>query len=119
MKPSGIHHVAIHARGAGVEAVTAFYRDVLGLPELQRHLEPSGALRSVWLSLGTSFLAVEAGDTFGPAMIALRIERKDRGGVLQELGRRGVPVQKQSKWTIYVDDPAGNHVGLSHHPDDA
>ncbi len=120
----GIHHVAVHARSAGVEAVSAFYRDTLGLPEQARQLDADGRLRSVWLNLsglgepGAGFLAVEAGDAFGPAMIALRIHAADREALIGLLKQRGVVVQMQTRWTIYVDDPAGNHVGFSHHPHD-
>lgn len=124
MRSLGIHHVAVHARAAGVEAVAAFYRDVVGLPELVRHPADGGGLRSVWLCLarsgdpGAGFLAVEAGDDFGPAMIALRIDAADRAGLLADLKRAGVAVEKQSRWTVYVSDPAGNHVAFSHHPHD-
>lgn len=120
----GIHHLAVHARSAGVEAVAAFYRDALGLPELARNRNAEGGLRSVWLSLAASadpsagFLAVEAGDELGPAMIALRIHAADREALLARLQARAVTVQKQTRWTIYVEDPAGNRVGFSHHPHD-
>lgn len=122
MQSLGLHHVAIHARAAGVEAVTAFYRDVVGLPERARHLTAEGTLRSVWLSLAhdpaAGFLAVEAGSDFGPAMIALRIHAVDRAALVDRLKRAGVAIDKQSRWTVYVSDPAGNHVAFSHHPHD-
>ena len=124
MHSLGIHHVAVHARAAGVEAVAAFYRETVGLQELARHRNPDGSLRSIWLSLSTQgeeaagFLAVEEGDSFGPAMIALRIDAASRGALLDRLIARAVAVQKQTQWTVYVDDPAGNHLGFSHHPQD-
>ncbi len=124
MQPLGIHHVAIHARAAGVERVAAFYRDVVGLPERARHHAPDGALRSVWLSLTgaadptAGFLAVEAGDEFGPAMIALRIHAADRARLLARLKQASIAIDKQSRWTVYISDPAGNHVAFSHHPHD-
>jgi glyoxylase I family protein len=124
MHSLGIHHLAVHARAAGVERVAAFYRDVLGLPELARNLSPQGGLRSIWLSLAASgdplagFLAVEDGDDFGPAMVALRIRAADRGALLADFLARGIAVEKQTRWTVYVEDPAGNHVAFSHHPHD-
>lgn len=124
MQSLGIHHVAIHARAAGVERVAAFYRDVVGLPERARHLTPEGALRSVWLSLtaaadpSAGFLAVEAGEEFGPAMIALKIHAADRAGLVARLARGGIAIDKQSRWSVYISDPAGNHVAFSHHPHD-
>ncbi len=124
MRSLGIHHLAVHARAAGVEAVAAFYRDTLGLPELARNLHPAGGLRSIWLSLSRSadpsagFLAVEDGSDFGPAMFALKIHAADRTSLLATLKSKGIVVEKQTRWTVYVADPAGNHVAFSHHPHD-
>jgi glyoxylase I family protein len=124
MHSLGIHHLAVHARAAGVEKVAAFYRNVVGLPELARNLHPDGKLRSIWLSLNRSadpsagFLAVEDGDDFGPGMFALKIHAADRASLLACLGRHGIEVEKQTRWTVYVADPAGNHVAFSHHPHD-
>lgn len=125
MKSLGFHHVAVQARD--VERVAAFYRDVLGLAELTRHLRDDGSLRSVWLSVSgeadasRGFIAVEAneGEGRGPlgfSMFALRIEPGERARIEAELQRRGVPIEKQTGWTLYVRDPEGNLVGLSHHP---
>ena len=124
MESLGIHHLAVHARAAGVETVAAFYRDVFGLPELARNIHPGGSLRSVWLSLSGSgdpsagFLAVEDGDDFGPGMFALKIHPTDRARLLATLKSRGIEVEKQTRWTVYLADPAGNHVAFSHHPHD-
>lgn len=124
MRSLGIHHLAVHARAAGVEKVAAFYRDTLELPELARNLHPDGRLRSVWLSLSRAadpsegFLAVEDGDAFGPAMFALRIHAADRASLLQTLKVKRIAIEKQTRWTVYVADPAGNHVAFSHHPHD-
>ncbi len=124
MRSLGIHHLAVHAHAAGVEAVTAFYRDGLGLKELARHLHPDGSLRSVWLSLTRTadpaggFLAVEEGREFGPAMIALKIHAAERAALISDLNHRKIPIVKETRWTVYVDDPAGNHVAFSHHPHD-
>ena len=124
MHSLGIHHLAVHARSAGVEAVAAFYRDTIGLPERSRNLRPDGTLRSIWLCLSSSgdpsagFLAVEDGDQFGPAMVALRIHASDRAPMLKKLGEQGLEVHKQTRWSMYVNDPAGNHVAFSHHPHD-
>lgn len=122
----GFHHLALQARD--VERVSAFYRDVLGLTEARRFHRDDGSLRSVWLSLGAGeqagFLAVEhlaegGQGTLGLSMIALRIDPASRAGVLAELARRGVKLEKQTGWTLYVRDPEGTLVGLSHHPFDA
>lgn len=124
--PLGFHHVAIQVRD--VEAVAAFYREVLGLPELTRHHFADGQLRSVWLSskagsdAQAGFFAVEKAPddapagTLGYSMVALRIAPDARRQVEAALAARGVGVDKQTPWTLYVRDPEGNLVGLSHHP---
>ena len=127
MQTNGLHHVAISAGEAGVDQVARFYREVVGLEEVTRHRREDGSVRAVWLALtpgggaADGFLAVEAADPkrpLGPAMIALRIARGDRERALLELARRNVAVEHQSRWTVYFSDPAGNRVGLSHHPHD-
>jgi catechol 2,3-dioxygenase-like lactoylglutathione lyase family enzyme len=116
MSPLGFHHVAIFARD--VERVAAFYREVLELPEQARYHHPDGTLRSVWLSVpGGGFLAVETGEPTH-AVVSLRIARPDRKSWLERFAERGIAVEKQSRWTIYVRDPEGNALGLSHHPED-
>lgn len=128
MDVQGFHHVAIQARD--VERVTAFYRDVLGFPELTRHHRPDGSLRSIWVGVpGGAFLAIEAADEApeatpfrhgrpGLLMLAFRIPRAERARTVEELARAGVRLEHETKWTLYVRDPEGNRVGLSHHPED-
>jgi catechol 2,3-dioxygenase-like lactoylglutathione lyase family enzyme len=127
-QPLGFHHVALQARD--VEGVARFYREHLGLPELQRHLRDDGSLRSIWLGARAGagaeagFLAVEhlpdgAQGTQGFSMVAFRIAPEGRAGLLEGLARAGVAVTRQTRWTVYVLDPEGNLVGLSHHPHDA
>ncbi|MFY1829350.1 VOC family protein [Myxococcus fulvus] len=128
MNVQGFHHVAIQARD--VERVTAFYRDLLGFPELTRHPRPDGSLRSIWVGVpGGGFLAIEAssgepeGRPFrhehpGLLLLAFRIARAERDSVVSELTQAGVTLEHQTKWTVYVRDPEGNRVALSHHPED-
>lgn len=128
MDVQGFHHVAIQARD--LERVTAFYRDVLGFPELTRHLRPDGSLRSIWVGVpGGGFLAIEAAGGEpealpfrhgrpGLLLLAFRIAKPARAGVVEAFARAGVPLEHQTKWTVYVRDPEGNRVALSHHPED-
>ncbi len=125
----GLHHLAI--RVIDLERVGAFYRDVLGLPELARHKSTDGGERSIWLALpGGAFLALEKEDgsavappsgagRLGYCVLALRIWREQRSAIVGELRRRGAPVVHETRWTIYIEDPEGNRIGLSHHPQDA
>ena len=124
MKALGFHHVAVQARD--VARVAAFYVDVLGLPELKRFLREDGSLRSIWVGASQSdrgFIAVEhldsqrAEGSLGFSMVALRIEASQRREIVEELTSRGVKIEKETGWTLYVRDPEGNLVGLSHHPD--
>ncbi len=125
----GIHHVAIQARD--LERVAAFYRDVLGLAELRRWHTPDGSLRSIWLGCGEGFVAIEhAGQGALPSsqefrdpapglhVVALRIDRDERDRIEAVLERIGAPVVHRTRWSIFVRDPEGNRVGLTHYPDE-
>jgi glyoxylase I family protein len=126
MRLQGFHHLAIQVRD--VERCAAFYRDVLGLPEQVRHLAPDGRLRSIWLTVpGGGFVAIEGcegaaeKEAFrtprpGLHLLALRIERGDREQVERALVEKGHPIVHRTPYTLYVRDPEGNRVGLSHHP---
>jgi len=128
MDVQGFHHVAIQARD--VERVTAFYRDLLGFPELTRHQRPDGSLRSIWVGVpGGSFLAIEAvsgapeqapfrHERPGLLMLAFRIPRASREPAVQAFARAGIALEHETRWTIYVRDPEGNRIALSHHPED-
>jgi catechol 2,3-dioxygenase-like lactoylglutathione lyase family enzyme len=130
--PRGFHHLAIQVRDLAAEE--RFYRDVLGLAVLRRWPAREGAgERSVWLDAGDgSFLALEVvagGPTAaedaaratrpGLRLVALRIERAAREAWERRLGAAGVSVEARTAFTLYVRDPEGNRVGLSHWPDEA
>ncbi len=128
MRIQSFHHVALAVDD--VERSARFYREVLGLPEQARQLSAEGQLRSVWMGLPDGgFVALEKASAVSPArafgekptaihLLAFRIRREDREPLLSELLRLGVPVEGQTRWTVYVRDPDGNRVGLSHHPHD-
>ena len=126
MKVEGLHHVALQVRA--LAPMVAFYRKVLGLSFLAEHLGPDGTPRSVWLGLPGGFLALEAvtgapptpasfrNEVPGWFLVALRISASDREHVRAELARARVAVEHETEWTLYVRDPEGNRVALSHHP---
>ena len=123
-----IHHAAI--RVTDLERVAAFYREVLGLQELTRHKLSDGTDRSIWLALpGGGFLALEKRTGAlepshnramapGYCLLAFRIWRDQRSAIIEELSSKHVGIVYQSRWTIYVEDPEGNRIGLSHYPED-
>ena len=127
----GVHHLAIQVRD--LAASERFYCDTLGLPVLRRWPAADGAgERSIWVDTGDgAFLALEVttgaprtpdGDTGAPShpaglhLVALRIDAGDREDWKQRLVRAGVAIYHQTAFTIYVRDPEGNRIGLSHHP---
>jgi catechol-2,3-dioxygenase len=128
VKIQGFHHLAVQVHA--LEEVTTFYRDVLGLPERERHLGPDGAVRSIWLAVGEGFLALERVERKphpdpqfrdgrpGIFLVALRIDAAERARVRAELERLRIPLVHETRWTLYVRDPEGNRVALSHHPED-
>ena len=125
--PLAFHHVAIQC--FDLAACERFYREELGLEVLRRWPRPEGGDRSVWLALGDGFLALERAaerpsasawrdGTAGLHRVAVRIQPSERAVWEARFAARGVPVVHRTRWTIYVRDPEGNRVGLSHHPDE-
>jgi catechol 2,3-dioxygenase-like lactoylglutathione lyase family enzyme len=121
-----LHHLAIKVRD--LAAAEHFYCGLLGLPVQRRWPSTDGqGPRSLWLDLGAgAFLALEratlareplAEDDPGLHMVALRIERHERQEWIDRLGVAGVTPYRQTDYTIYVRDPEGNRIGLSHWPE--
>jgi len=130
--PTGFHHLAI--RVADLAGCERFYREVLGLPVLRRWPDAAGGDRSVWLGVGVDgFLALERADApaappateprregrAGLHLLALRIGPGERAAWERRLAEAEVPVEARSRWTLYLRDPEGNRIGLSHHPEEA
>ncbi len=130
------HHLAIQVRD--LPLCERFYGETLGLRVLRRWPATDGSRddRSVWMTMdegeSPAFLALErvaAGPTAtedvaratrpGLHLIALRIERAARATWEQKLAAAGAPVESRTSFTLYVRDPEGNRVGLSHWPDEA
>lgn len=137
---SGVHHLAIKVRD--LAAAERFYVQVVGLRVLRRWPAADGGPgdRSVWLQLepgdeGGTFLALEtlsgaaggaAREEAGPGapperpghhLVAFRIGREQRAACEERLTAAGVAVTHRTDYTIYFNDPEGNRLGLSHHPD--
>jgi catechol 2,3-dioxygenase-like lactoylglutathione lyase family enzyme len=127
MQSQGFHHLAVQVRD--LERVAGFYRDVLGLRELRRHRRPDGTLRAIWIEVpGGGFIALEQSRAEpapassegrpGYSLIALGIAPEERKRIAEELVDKGVAIVQETKWTLYITDPEGNQIGLSHYPDE-
>ena len=127
MNVLGFHHVAVQVHD--VAKVAAFYTQMLKLPELQRFHRDDGSLRSIWVGTSNqapidpgSFIAIEGirpqmpEGALGYSMVALRIDPSQRKAIVSELARQGLQLERETAWTLYLRDPEGNLVGLSHHP---
>ncbi len=127
MRPDGAHHLAVCV--TDLDRAEAFYSGVLGLPVTRRWEDGAGRPRSIWLELGGgAFLAVERAEAHGPRRddrapgwhcVALSIERGLREAWREHLARAGHPVERESAYTLYLRDPEGAWVALSHYPDAA
>ena len=128
--PRGVHHVAIKVRD--LASVEPFYRDLLGLPVIKRWLDTDGQNeRAIWVDAGDGgFVALEVAKSGGskrpgseeqPGLffLALRIGTGDRGYWEQRFAAAGVAVYHRTNFTIYVRDPEGNRIALSHYPEKA
>ncbi len=126
----GVHHIAIQV--ADLPRAERFYCGVLGLAVLRRWPAAEAdagraAERSLWLDTGgDAFLALER-VTSDPAaradiegrpglhLVALRIPRAERAAWEARLEASGAPIYHRTEFTLYVRDPEGNRVGLSHY----
>jgi protein-L-isoaspartate(D-aspartate) O-methyltransferase len=131
MKPAvlGPHHLAIQV--SDLAAAERFYHEVLGLEVQKRWPYEDGrpGERSLWLGLGDMFLALESCERRAPAtdfrdpdsrlhLFALRIPVRERPAWEDRLREAQVEIVHRTRWTLYVRDPDGNRIGLSHHPHD-
>lgn len=121
-----LHHVAIGS--TDVERLAAFYREVIGLPELTRHRDPAGALRSIWLNLGGSILMIERTDEpprrvegigSGPFLLAFAVSPAERLELEAALDASGQGIESRSAFTSYSRDIDGNRIAFSHYPEAA
>ena len=128
LRAGAVHHLAVVV--VDLARAEAFYGGVLGLPVGRRHDDEAGRPRAVWLELGDgAFLAVERAELPDGAhradaapgwhCVALAITRGEREAWRARLATAGHPVERESVYTLYVRDPDGALVALSHWPDAA
>jgi glyoxylase I family protein len=119
-----LHHVALGS--VDVERLAAFYRDVVGLAELARHLDTEGALRSIWLNLGGPILMIERtrepprrveGIGSGPFLLAFAVSPSERLELEAALAASGQRIERRTAFTSYSRDIDGNPIAFSHYPE--
>tara|TARA_B100000676_G_C17490207_1_gene537870 strand:- start:43 stop:441 length:399 start_codon:yes stop_codon:yes gene_type:complete len=123
MVPS-LNHIAIKTNG--VDRLSKFYSEVLGLTFVKQHRDDKG-LRSIWLRLGSGLLMLERSehggsrsqeanfkeDPTGIHLIALSVEKSKKEDWRARLEQNKVSIEFESEYTIYFFDPDGNRIGLS------
>lgn len=117
MRPRGVYETVVYA--SDLEAATAFYRDVLGLREVD-----DGAFR---LDNGGVLLLFDPARSSQPNRLVPSHGARDAGHVAfsvdglnpwrERLREHGVAIEHEHEWprgarSIYVRDPAGNSVEL-------
>ena len=121
--PLALHHLAVVVRD--LSRAEAFYVGLLGLPVERRWNDDLGEHRSTWVNLASGFLAIERAAAESPVRtdeapgfhcLALQITAAEREDWRARLAQAGHPVERESAYTLYVRDPDGHLVGLSHFP---
>ena len=120
-----LHHIALLVED--LHGVETFYRDCLGLEVEKRWSEPDNSDRSVWLCLDNdSRLMLEKCNPGSPRrgpkgagwhLLALTISPRDRTHWKEHLTRKRVPIIEESEFSLYINDPEGNRIALSHWPE--
>lgn len=124
--PQGVLETVLEV--ADLERATSFYRDALGLEEIQRWGEPRPG---VWLEIGQNqALGLWPARSGGPGVgihngrggshvhFALHVERGSLSAWIARLKHAGLEVEGPISFgpvnhSIYVDDPDGNVVELA------
>lgn len=53
----------------------------------------------------------------GIHLIALSIDAEDRPAWIRKLKNKKIKIENQTEYTLYIRDPEGNRIGLSHYPE--
>ena len=102
-----------------------FYRDLLELREVTRHVHVDGSVRSIWLDLSGTLLMIEHslesprrvdGVGAGPFLIAIAASREEQARLEVKLAAVGSVIESRTQWTIYSRDPDGNRIAFSAYP---
>ena len=110
-----VHHLAFRTRD--LTRLERFYTDALGLSIARRDGE-----RSVWLRAGGTTLMLEQAEDGEPEiardsreLVAFGIEAPDVERWRRVLEANGIAIEGETAYTLYVRDPDGRRIGLSHY----
>lgn len=113
-----IHHIALKV--CDLAALEQFYTNVLGLKVSMRQMDGTEP-RSIWFDCGPVVLMLEQakeGKKVGSGwhLVALQIDVSERLTWKKRLMDAGAKVTHETSYSLYFDDPEGNHLALSHYP---
>jgi catechol 2,3-dioxygenase-like lactoylglutathione lyase family enzyme len=110
-----IHHIALRTRD--LARLRSFYVGVLGLQIAKEDAQ------SIWLRVGDALVMLEPASPSEPEvpsgsmeMVAFAITPEQRTSFVHRLAAAGAAIESETAYTIYVRDPDGRRVGLSHYP---
>lgn len=122
-----VHHAAVKV--LELARAERFYAELLGLSVLRRFAFDDGRPRSVWLSSGEgAFLAVELAESGGRPKadleagwhtVAFEMDVAERPLVVARAAALGAEIVRETAYSVFVRDPEGNVVALSHYPAEA
>lgn len=122
MKVTRFHHVSVNTNATPLEEMVAFYRDVLGLTDLERPEIPG--VPGHWHRVGDQELhlvgaaasAPSSGRGIDPTGHHYCVAVDDLDAAVTELAARGIEVlravQGAGTVQIWITDPAGNTIEL-------
>jgi catechol 2,3-dioxygenase-like lactoylglutathione lyase family enzyme len=109
-----VHHIAFRTLDLG--RLEKFYVETLGLVVKARHDD-----RSLWLEIGEATLMLEHADEDEPKIppgsmefLAFTIFGQEKKAWRARLDQAGVVIEHETDFTMYVRDPDGRRIGLSH-----
>jgi len=111
-----VHHIAF--RTHNLPRLVAFYREAFGFA-----LEHDNGERSVWLRAGNAILMLERAEAGEPLpsphgmdFVAFAISPAERDTFERRFVANGAAIETKTDFTLYVRDPDGRRVGVSHYP---
>jgi len=118
MKVTRFHHVSVNSNDTPIDAMVAFYRDVLGLGD-----EPRPEIEGIpghWHLVGDQQLHLVGAPPSGKLIDTTGhhycVAVDDLDGAIRELEARGIEyargVQGEGTVQIWIADPAGNTIEL-------